>query len=87
MQDLLLAGRSVLEDVTLDVQILPTDEDLDGAHLQRLQGVVDAEAVLARVLRDLIEVASYQLLFLDKFHVGQALGGQLDGLKRRISDN
>ena len=83
MQDLLLTVGAVLEDVALDIQILPTDENLDRSHLQRLEGVLHAEAVLAGVLGDLVEVPPYQLFLLNELDVGQALGRQLDGLQRR----
>ena len=70
MKDLLLVVAVVLEHVTHDLQVLPHDEDLHSAHLERFERVVDAEAEFARVLRDLVEIFSDQLLFLDEFHVG-----------------
>ena len=38
------------------VEILIHDQRLHRAHLERLERVVDAEAVLARVLRDIPEM-------------------------------
>lgn len=53
--DLGAGGRA--EGMANDIEILPDDEGLDGSHLESMEGVVDAEAVLARVVRDLVEVA------------------------------
>lgn len=44
------------QDVSHGVQVLVDDEDLYGAHLQGLQGVLHAKAVLPRVLADLVEI-------------------------------
>jgi len=48
----------VLQNVAHRVEIFPYDQRLYRPHLERLQRVVDAEAELARVLRDLVEVAT-----------------------------
>lgn len=62
-------------------QVLPDDESFDGAHLQTLEGVVDAEAVLSAVEVDLVKVLLDQLLLLDEFDVGERLSGEVDGLR------
>ena len=41
-----LTTGGVAEDVAGDVQVLPNDESLDGTELERLEGVLDTEAVL-----------------------------------------
>lgn len=48
-------GR-VTEPVPCHLEVLPDDERLDGSELETAEGVVDAEAVLAGVLRDLVKV-------------------------------
>ena len=55
----------VLQVDALDVQVLPADQRLHSAHLQRLQGIIYTEAVLARILANLVEVSANQLLLLD----------------------
>ena len=56
VEDLLLAGGLVLDHESVDREVFPHDQRLDRAHLKCLKSVLDHEAVLARVLRDLIEV-------------------------------
>ena len=79
-QDLLLASGAVLEHVSLNVQVLPDDEHLDRAGLERTQRLVDAEAVEAGVLGDLVEEARDELLLLDELDVLEAVRGELDRL-------
>lgn len=61
-------------------QGLPDDERLDGAHIEGLEGVVDAKAVAPRVGRDEVKVRLDELLLLDKLDVRQGLAGQLNRL-------
>jgi len=56
MQNLELSRWAVLEGVPLHVQVLPTDQGLDGAHLQRSKRVLNAETVLASVLKEILKI-------------------------------
>ena len=56
VDDGLLAALRILERVPHRGLVLVDDQRLDGAHLERLQRVVDPKAKLARVLRDVLEV-------------------------------
>lgn len=49
--------RGVCEHVALDLQVLPHDERLHGAHLQARQRVLGAKHKLASVLADLVKEA------------------------------
>mmetsp|Transcript_58487 Transcript_58487/g.102822 ORF Transcript_58487/g.102822 Transcript_58487/m.102822 type:complete len:308 (-) Transcript_58487:581-1504(-) len=80
VQHALLARAHVADHKAVHCQVLPDNQRLDGTHLQGLECVLHHEAVLAGVLRDLVHVALQQTLLLHQLHVGQALGGQLDGL-------
>lgn len=62
------AGR-VPENITRDVEVLPYDERLHSTEFQRLERIIDTEAVLASVLADLVEVLLNQPLLLDEFDV------------------
>jgi hypothetical protein len=79
VDDDLLAG-GVTQGVARDVEVLPYDERLDGTEVERLEGVLDTEAVPAGVLTDFVEVLLNELLLLDKLDVGERFGGQFDGL-------
>lgn len=55
MNDDVLAGRGA-EGVTGDIEVLVDDERLDGRHLEGAKGVFDAEAVLAGIVGDFVEI-------------------------------
>ena len=84
MQNFLFSCAVVLEDEPLDVEVLPADERLDGAHLQGPESVLHTEAVAPGVLADLVKVPVDQLLLLDELDIGQRLGRQLDGLVEAV---
>jgi hypothetical protein len=71
---------SVAKNMTLDVQILPDNQGLNGTKLQCLQGVVNTEAVPTRVQTDLIEVLLDQFFLLNKLDIRQRLRCQFDRL-------
>jgi len=56
MQDGCGVCGCVLENVALNIQVFPADENFNGAKFERPKCVFDAKAVLASVLRDLIKV-------------------------------
>lgn len=58
VQDLLFNRRVIFENVTLNVQVLPANEDFHAAQLEGLQRVLDAKTVLARVLANLVKVTT-----------------------------
>jgi hypothetical protein len=84
VDDDLLAG-GVAQGVPRDVEVLPYDERLDGTEVERLEGVLDTEAVPAGVLTDFVEVLLDELLLLDKLDVGERFGGQFDGLWSQLT--
>mmetsp|Transcript_17544 Transcript_17544/g.51345 ORF Transcript_17544/g.51345 Transcript_17544/m.51345 type:complete len:210 (+) Transcript_17544:437-1066(+) len=55
------------------IEVLPDDQGLHRAEFESIQGVFDHEAVLPRVLIDLVEVLLDQLLLLDEFDTAQRL--------------
>mmetsp|Transcript_30137 Transcript_30137/g.49809 ORF Transcript_30137/g.49809 Transcript_30137/m.49809 type:complete len:431 (+) Transcript_30137:808-2100(+) len=75
-----LARLRVLHREPQQLEVVPDHQRLHGAQVQRLQRVLHHEAVLARVLGDLLEVLLQQLLLLHQLHVAQRLAAQLDGL-------
>ncbi|KAI3478310.1 hypothetical protein L1887_59786 [Cichorium endivia] len=82
-EDVLGAVR-VLEHVAHHVEVLPHDECLDGTQVERFEGVVEAEAVLASLHGDLVKVLLDELLLLDELDVGERLCGELDGLVEAV---
>ncbi len=59
---------------SIDLQILPDDQRLDGAHVQTGQRVLDAEHELVGVLADLVKEFADEPLFLNKLHVCKGVG-------------
>lgn len=84
MQHSLRARCMVLENVPLDVKVLPAYERLHRSQLKTLEGVLDTKTVLARVLTDLIKVPPDKLLLLDELDILEGLGGQLDSLVEAV---
>ena len=66
------------------LEVLPDDEDFDGAVLHGLEGVLQAEDVLAGVLGDFLEEAADDLLLVDELDGAQGVGGELDGLVEAV---
>ena len=58
VENLLFDGRVIFENVALNVQVLPANQDFHAAQLEGLQRVLDTEAVLARVLANLVKVTT-----------------------------
>ena len=56
VQDLLLLRGVVLHDDSVHLEVFPHNQSLDGPELEALEGVVHHEAILARVLADLVKV-------------------------------
>ncbi|GIX66397.1 CPSF A subunit region protein [Babesia caballi] len=80
----LLAGLRVLEHHAHHLERLEYEQRLDGAALERGDGLLGAEDVLAGVLRDLLEEAGDEFLLLDELDVAEALGRELDGLLEAV---
>lgn len=76
----LRTSGSVAQDVAGNVKVLPDDERLNGTKIERLQGIVHTEAVLARVLADFVEVSLNKLLLLHELDVGKRLRREFDSL-------
>jgi hypothetical protein len=70
--------------VALDVEVLPYNERFHSAQLQCLKGVLDTEAIFARVHADLVEVVLNQLLLLHELDIRQGLRGELDSLVEAV---
>jgi hypothetical protein len=75
-----LTSSRVAKDVSGDVQVFPNDQCLDGAELESLERILNAETVFTRVLADLVEVLLDQLLFLNELDVCEGFRGKFYGL-------
>lgn len=74
----------VLEGKAVVLEVLPDDEDFDGAVLHGLQRVLEAEDVLAGVLGDFLEEAADNLLLVDELDGAQRVGGEFNGLVEAV---
>ncbi len=77
-------ARRALENPASDLQVLEDDQSLSGTSLERLQGVVDTVADLARILGDVVEVLVDELLLLDELDVAERLASQLNSLVEAV---
>mmetsp|Transcript_13143 Transcript_13143/g.55199 ORF Transcript_13143/g.55199 Transcript_13143/m.55199 type:complete len:508 (+) Transcript_13143:683-2206(+) len=84
VHDGVLAGLAVVQNVPVDLHVLPHDERLHGTHLEAHQSIFFAEAVLPAVLRDLVEELADELLLLDELDVPERVRGELDGLREPV---
>lgn len=74
----------VLEDPSVDLQVLEDDESLNSTKLKSLEGVVDTVTDTSGILGDLLEVLSDELLLLDELDVAEGLGRQLNSLVESV---
>ena len=80
----LLAGAGIAQDEAADLEVLPYNQILGSTQFQGLEGIVDHEAVLARVLTDLVHEGLEQLLLLHQLDGAEGVGTELDGLVEPI---
>ncbi len=70
----------ISQSVSCDLKTLPYDKSLDSTHVERFEGVGNAEAVLAGVESDLIEVLLDQAFLLYELDVCQGVRSKLNRL-------
>ena len=83
LDDVLPCG-GVLQVVPRNLEVLEHYQNVDGAHLEALESVLDAKAELTGVLRDLLKVPRDEPLLLDELDVRERLRAQLDRLVEAV---
>lgn len=76
-----LTTCSVAKDITSDIHVLPYNQSFDSSKFESLQRIVDAEAIFASVLADLIKVLLDKPFLLHELDVSERLGSKLDSLE------
>ncbi len=79
-----VVAGGVLENPSVDLQVLEDDESLNSTEFESLKGVIDTITDASSILRDLLEVLSDKLLLLDELDIRQSLRRKLNSLVEAV---
>lgn len=80
LDEIRLTSSSISQDIACGIKVLPDNECFNSTEFESTERIIDAEAVLARILANFVKVFLNELLLLHKLDVRERLGGKFNSL-------